>query len=535
MKRFLLSLTILCIGAVLFAQAPQSFKYQTVVRDDGGVIKANQDVSFRISILEELTPVYVEKFVAVETNDYGLVTLEIGNGTLVSGDFTTIDWKNDGPFSLKTEIDMAGGETFTDVGTSTLLSVPFALHARTAANVDELEARLDSLILALSPPFADFSADNTTIIIGNTVNFTDESTNNPESWSWDFGDGSPASTEQNPSHSYSSLGAFTVILTASNEYGDDIEEKVDFITVNPPPPVAAFSSDKTEIIANESVNFTDESTNTPTAWSWDFGDGSPASTDQNPSHTYTDAGTYTVTLTATNIWGSDDEVKTDLITVYPEGTLIDYDGNVYSTVTIGTQVWMAENLKVIHYSDGVAIPLVTGDGSWASLLDDNTDKAYCWYNDDNENYGFYGAYYTYAAATNGDNTGNDVQGACPVGWHIPSDSEWEVLYTYLGGLKGTTGSQLAGNEALWTDGLLDSNEDFGTSGFNGIPAGGRSHTDGSFTPEGIKAYFWSSTESSYTDQSGKIELDYNDAGIFRHNIHYKSSAISIRCIKDSGK
>jgi len=132
MKKILLSLTISIIGAVLFAQAPQGFKYQTVVRDAGGVIKANQDVSFRISILEDVTPVYVEKFVAITTNDYGLVTLEIGNGTLVSGDFSTIDWQNDGPFSLKTEIDMAGGEIFTDVGTSTLLSVPFALHSKTS-------------------------------------------------------------------------------------------------------------------------------------------------------------------------------------------------------------------------------------------------------------------------------------------------------------------------------------------------------------------------------------------------------------------
>jgi len=519
MKRIFISLFTAVLAVSLLAQAPQSFKYQTVVRSaDGSTVLASQTVAFRISILQGTitgTESYVETF-SVATNQFGLAVFNIGEGTPVTGTLSSIDWGTD-PYFMKVEIDPDNGTDFEEVGTSQLLSVPYALHAKTAANVDELEARLDSLILAFSPPIADFSADNTTIIIDETVQFTDESTNNPEGWSWDFGDGSPASTDQNPSHVYSSIGTFTVILTASNEYGDDNEEKADFITVNPPPPVAAFSSDKTEILPNEIVNFTDESTNTPSAWSWDFGDGSPASTDQNPSHTYTDAGTYTVTLTASNMSGSDDEVKTDFITVYPEGTLIDFDGNVYSTVTIGTQVWMAENLKVTHYSNGDAIPLVTGDSNWADLLDNDTDKAYCWYNDDYENYGFYGALYTYAAAVNGDNSANDVQGACPVGWHIPSYDEWQTLINYLGGMGGSTGSQLSTNEALWTDGLLDSNVDFGTSGFNAIPAFGRSHTDGSFAPEGDRALFWNSNTS------------------IRHNIHYKSSAISIRCIKDSGK
>jgi hypothetical protein len=106
-----------------------------MVRDAAGVLKVNQNVSFRISILEGASPVYVEKFVAETTNDYGLVTLDIGTGTLVSGSFTGIDWQNDGPFFLKTEIDMAGGETFTEVGTSELLSVPFALHAETVTKL----------------------------------------------------------------------------------------------------------------------------------------------------------------------------------------------------------------------------------------------------------------------------------------------------------------------------------------------------------------------------------------------------------------
>jgi hypothetical protein len=134
MKKILFFLIIIFVAAGLSAQAPQSFKYQTVVRDATGEIKANQSVSFRISILEGVSEVYVEKFVAKTTNDYGLITLDVGTGAVESGDFEAIDWQNDGPFSLKVEVDMAGGETFTEVGNSDLLSVPFALNAKTAEN-----------------------------------------------------------------------------------------------------------------------------------------------------------------------------------------------------------------------------------------------------------------------------------------------------------------------------------------------------------------------------------------------------------------
>jgi PKD repeat protein len=150
------------------------------------------------------------------------------------------------------------------------------------------------------------------------VSFTDQSTGAPTSWSWQFGDGG-TSTQQNPTYTYTTAGTYTVTLTATNSEGSDDEVKVDYITVTvPPPPVAAFSGSPTSGEAPLTVNFTDESTNAPTSWNWNFGDGG-TSTQQNPTYVYNDVGTYTVTLTATNAYGSDDEIKIDYITVTEPG------------------------------------------------------------------------------------------------------------------------------------------------------------------------------------------------------------------------
>jgi PKD repeat protein len=192
----------------------------------------------------------------------------------------------------------------------------------------------------------DFTADKTTITPGETVSFTDESTGNPTSWSWDFGDGN-TSTEENPSHTYTSVGTYTVELTVTNDYGSDTKTKTDYITVVTSP-TANFEADQTTITYGETVNFTDQSTGNPTSWSWDFADGS-TSTQQNPSHTYNSVGTYTVELTVSNSAGSDKETKTDYINVsvptidfngttlyvYPEdnSTAIQWGG--YGTITDG--------------------------------------------------------------------------------------------------------------------------------------------------------------------------------------------------------
>jgi PKD repeat protein len=162
------------------------------------------------------------------------------------------------------------------------------------------------------PPTADFTGSPTSGCAALTVEFTDQSTGEIDSWSWDFGDGT-TSTAQNPTHEYASAGSYTVSLTVTGPGGSDTETKTNYITVSTTP-VADFTASPTSGAAPLTVSFTDQSTNNPTSWSWDFGDGT-TSTQQNPSHEYSAAGTYTVKLTASNSCGSDTETKTDYITV----------------------------------------------------------------------------------------------------------------------------------------------------------------------------------------------------------------------------
>jgi PKD repeat protein len=163
-----------------------------------------------------------------------------------------------------------------------------------------------------APPTAAFTATPTAGLAPLTVQFTDTSTGSPTSWAWTFGDGG-TSSEQNPQHTYAAPGLYTVTLNATNEYGSDEEIRTDYITVYAPV-TAQFSANITGGTAPLTVQFTDLSTGGPTSWLWTFGDGN-TSTAQNPQHTYTTAGTHTVTLTASHPYDSDTETKTAYITV----------------------------------------------------------------------------------------------------------------------------------------------------------------------------------------------------------------------------
>ena len=169
----------------------------------------------------------------------------------------------------------------------------------------------------LYPPVAAFTGTPTSGDYPLVVAFTDQSTNTPTSWSWTFGDGG-TSTAQNPDYTYNAAGTYSVTLDVSNADGSDSLTRAGYIVVTEPPapepPVAAFAGTPTSGDYPLNVTFTDQSTNTPTSWSWTFGDGG-TSTAQNPTYVYATAGVYTVTLTATNAYGSDAETKAGYITV----------------------------------------------------------------------------------------------------------------------------------------------------------------------------------------------------------------------------
>jgi len=203
-------------------------------------------------------------------------------------------------------------------------------------------------------------------------------------------------------------------------------------------------------------------------------------------------------------------------------TVTDYDGNVYNTVTIGTQTWMKENLKTTHYRNGILISDGTGIGNYSGQ---NTPNYYFNYNDNISNVTIYGRLYTWFAAT-------DVNSICPNGWHLPSNDEFKVLSDYLGGdnVSGgkmkTTGTIQLGS-GLWSDpntGATNSSE------FSVLPSGDRDES-GVFVNLADAGYFWSSTQN---DISGSWRCNFwCSSAICYRVVSPKKTGFSVRCIKDT--
>ncbi|MBN2105082.1 carboxypeptidase regulatory-like domain-containing protein [bacterium] len=211
-------------------------------------------------------------------------------------------------------------------------------------------------------------------------------------------------------------------------------------------------------------------------------------------------------------------------------TVTDIDGNVYRTIKIGSQWWIAENFKVTNYRNGEAIPKVTNNTTWAV-----STAARCAYDNNETIADTYGYLYNWCAVV-------DSRNIAPEGWHVPTDEEWKELEMYLGmsqseaddtGSRGRgtyIGSKLAGRAHLWNDGSLENIDAFGVSGFSALPAGYRSSGDGGFGALGRGAYFWSSPESS-TYYAWHRYLSYTNSGVNRLRSNLESG-FSVRLIRD---
>lgn len=216
--------------------------------------------------------------------------------------------------------------------------------------------------------------------------------------------------------------------------------------------------------------------------------------------------------------GGEDSVGPDKPPVQTEdttGTVTDIDGNVYKTVKIGDQWWMAENLKVARYRNGDSIHVVTDNNTWASYA----EGACCGYDNDPANIAVYGRLYNWNAV-------NDSRNIAPEGWRVPSDADWGILVTALGGAGEAGGKMKEEGTAHWDDpneGATNS------SGFTALGAGQRGYM-GSFIAMGQGAYFWSATQHNASRAYARV-LDAYDATVYR-NDYAKDTGYSIRCVKD---
>ena len=193
----------------------------------------------------------------------------------------------------------------------------------------------------------------------------------------------------------------------------------------------------------------------------------------------------------------------------------DVDGNVYKTVTVGTQVWMAENLKTTKFNDGTAIPMIVEDQAWGTL----TTPALCWYNKDAiAGKSTYGALYNwYTVSTNK---------LCPKGWHVSTDAEWTALTTSLGGETVAGGKLREKGTTHWekpNDGATNG------SGFTTLPGGYRNN-HGAFANIGFFGFWWSATEYVPTAAWCRTMGCVGSEVLRIYSI--KKNGYSVRCIKD---
>ena len=264
MKKYYTLFLALIFAGSLMAQTPQSFKYQAVARDASGEVIANQKVSFQISILQGSasgTAVYTETHVD-STNQFGLVTLEIGTGT-TTDDFSGIDWSNNEYF-IQIEMDASGGTSYTLMGTSQLLSVPYALHAKTVENIDDADADSTNELQVIS-----FNNDTLYLSNANYVTFPYDSALwvlNDDYVSYNGGIKIGLSSICNSS----TKGTIRYVETDNKVQICDGEKWVDFA------PVLTLSLDKTNVSCNSgsdgSIDISVSGGNPPYSYDWSSGD-----------------------------------------------------------------------------------------------------------------------------------------------------------------------------------------------------------------------------------------------------------------------
>lgn len=395
----------------------------------------------------------------------------------------------------------------------------------TATNISGSNTEIKTnYITVVAKPEAAFTASPTTITAGQSIQFTDQSTNAPTSWTWNFGDGG-TSTSKSPSHTYSTVGTFTVSLTATNIAGSDTETKTNFIKVNPIVKATITTNAVTSITSTTAVSGGNISSNgggtiTQKGVCWDTSvnptteDNKTANGTGTGSFTsnltgLTDGTTYYVCAYATNEAGTAYGEQFSFIT-----PVSDVEGNVYMTVKIGTQVWMAENLKATAFNDHTNIPNIQDFTEWA-----NADSpAYCWYGNQSFYKEIYGAIYNWYTV----NTGK----ICPVGWHVPYIEEWDTLNKYV---DSDARKLREPGYNHWTCQEPGTNE----TGFTALPGGLRYSNDYYQNTSGFnlinkEIWFWSASIPQGSPQSFFIYCSGTQSA---HNDSYQDGRY-IRCLKN---
>jgi uncharacterized protein (TIGR02145 family) len=198
-----------------------------------------------------------------------------------------------------------------------------------------------------------------------------------------------------------------------------------------------------------------------------------------------------------------------------EETISDIDSNEYHIIAIGNQIWMMENLNVTHCNNGNPIQNVADNSKWNDL----TTSAYCNYNNVSDNATIYGRLYNWYAVI-------DTCNLCPEGWHVPTETDWNILFDFLGGINVAGGKLKETGTTHWYSPNIGANNE---SGFNALPGGARGEL-GQFGFLNEGGFWWSSTDN-YDSTAWLHGLGNGFKNVFNYNFN-KEYGFSVRCIKD---
>lgn len=531
----------------MFAQSPEGIIYQAEARDDKGKIIFRKTLDVKVTIHQDNVTgsIVLEEVHTVTTDDYGVFVIVIGSG---SSNYLleNIDWGNHSHF-LNVQVKDPKTLQFVDMGTTQLLSVPYALHSKTAA--EAFTADYNNLSNTPSN-VSDFTNDAGYLTINDNI------------------DVDPANEIQdlqlvNNSLSITKNGNATLIDMSA--YLDDTDTHLSEIEVDAMVENNGYQlevedgdTDAENEFQNLNINGHDLTiTNGNTIIlpdNVDDADSNPTNEIQNLSSVLTegnDGGAKQIKniLNPTAAQDAATKAYVDILKKRVEEmeemliekglfTIFDIDSNAYSVVKVGSQLWMAENLKTTKYNDGTDIPLVTDRTEWGDL----TTPGYSWYANDQTTYGnTYGALYNWYAV--------NVDNLCPVGWHVPTDAEWSTMENYLiangYNYDGTTDGDRDTNNKIakalasttfWLSspitgsvGNTDYPEYRNKSGFSALPGGTRTkYRTGEFSTE--IGMWWTKTEASST--SVWFRSIASSASYVQRYSARKWNGMSVRCIRD---
>jgi hypothetical protein len=481
MRKLFTFLVAAFLTTSVFAQSPEKMSYQAVIRDASNKLVTDQSIGIQVSILQGSvtgTAVYVERHFPT-TNANGLVTIEIGNGTVVSGDFTTIDWAN-GTYFIKTETDPSGGTSYSITGTSQLLSVPYALHAKTAESIA-------GGITETDPVFTSSEANNITATdITNLSNLSGTNTGDQ--------DISGIATNQQ------------AIQDTASQIRADI------------PDVSRFISTETDPVFGSSVasGITEADT---TSWN------NKLDTETDPS---VPSGTQTGQM---QYWDGSAWIT---VAAGNEGQVLTFVGGVPTwTTTISStdvtnpatgKIWMARNLGASQVAKSSTDEAAYGDlyqwgrtRDWHQRRASSTSSTLATTAVPNEGNAWDGKFILSGSdpydwlSTSDNNLWQGVSGTnnpCPNGYRLPTAYEWDA------------------ERKSW----LSNN----TAGAFGSPlkltvGGRRNYSDGSLSNVGSDGFYWSSS----LEVAGRAYyLTFNSSNDAYEHGYARAYGLSVRCIKD---